>query len=90
MSSNCGAKCVMAKIAWVLVIVGGLNWGLVGAGSFLGMDLNLVKMLLGSWPMIESIVYIVVGVSALVSIFGCPCQKCKEGCTDCKVEAPKM
>ena len=46
--------------AKVLVLVGALNWGLVGAFSF-----NLVEKLLGSWPMVANLVYILVGVSAL-------------------------
>ena len=50
-------------IAWVLVIIGGLNWLLVGLG-----DWNVVDMLLGSWPMLERIVYILVGLSAVYEL----------------------
>lgn len=46
-------------IAYVLLIVGGLNWGLVGVN-----DMNLVSMLLGE-GMLANIVYILVGLSAL-------------------------
>ncbi len=46
-------------IAFVLVIVGGLNWGLYALGY------NLVNMLLGSWPIIEKAVYVLVGLSAI-------------------------
>jgi uncharacterized protein len=53
--------CVLHKIAFVLLVVGGLNWGLVGLSS----DWNLVHMILGSVPMLERLVYILVGVSAL-------------------------
>ena len=67
-------------IAKVLLIVGGLNWGLVGVGMLMNRGLNLVNMIFGSWPMVEAIVYIVVGVAAIVSIFGCPCAKCKACC----------
>ena len=74
---GCSKGCGMGMIAKVLLIIGGLNWGLVGVGSFVGMNLNVVNMLLGAWPMVESIIYIVVGVAAIVSIFGCPCAKCK-------------
>lgn len=49
---------------WLLVI-GGLNWGLVGLGYFLGNDLNVIHMLLGTWPAVENLVYLVVGVCAL-------------------------
>lgn len=50
----------------LLLFVGGLNWGLVGLGGFLGSDLNVVHMLLGSWPMVEWIVYLLVGLAALM------------------------
>lgn len=47
-------------IALILVIVGGLNWGLVGA-----LDFDLVKTIFGDMSMISRIVYILVGVSAI-------------------------
>lgn len=53
------------KLAWVLVVVGALNWGLVGA-----FDFNLVTTLVGTWPSVEKVVYILVGLSALVALFG--------------------
>ncbi len=80
---NC--KCVPAMIAKILVIVGGLNWGLVGVGMLMNSmnSWNLVNMLFGTMPMIEAIVYVLVGVSAVVMIFGCKCKKCMEGCATC-------
>ncbi len=60
---------LVGKIAGILVIVGSLNWGLVGIGEFLGRELNVVAMILGSWPQVVSVVYILVGLSALVKIF---------------------
>ena len=47
-------------VIFILVVVGALNWGLVGA-----LDFNLVNMLLGAWPMVEKLVYILVGLSAV-------------------------
>ncbi len=76
-NGDCKGKCGVSKFAWVLVIIGGLNWGLVGLGMLMGSDLNLVSMLLGSWPMVVAIVYLLVGIATLVKIFGCPCKKCK-------------
>ena len=70
-------QCGVAKLTGVLLIVGGLNWGLVGVGMLMGRDLNLVNMLLGQWPMVEGIVYVLVGISAIMGIFGCKCSKCK-------------
>jgi uncharacterized membrane protein YuzA (DUF378 family) len=47
-------------LAMILVIVGGVNWGLVGAFNF-----NLVDVIFGSWPAIVRIAYVVVGLSGL-------------------------
>jgi len=43
-----------------LVIVGGLNWGLVGLFNF-----DLVAVILGSGSVLSRAVYILVGISAL-------------------------
>ena len=80
----------MTKIAGILVLVGALNWGLTGIGMLVCSDLNLVNLLLGSWPMVEAIVYVIVGICAVVQIFGCPCaacKSCKASCANCKVDA---
>lgn len=53
------------SVEFVLVIIGGLNWGLVGLGGFMGGDWNVVHMILGSWPAVEWIVYVLVGLSAI-------------------------
>ncbi len=58
-------------LAWILVLVGAVNWGLVGVGYFVGSNLNVVQLLLGAWPMVEAIVYILVGLSALYCLVGC-------------------
>jgi hypothetical protein len=47
-------------ITLVLVIVGGLNWGLVGAFNF-----DLVAALFGQASFFSRLVYVVVGLSAL-------------------------
>ena len=72
---KCG--CSVAKIACVLVSIGALNWVLIGLGSFFSADWNVVNKILGSWPVVENIVYLLVGISALVKLFGCKCSKCK-------------
>ncbi|MBS3060737.1 MAG: DUF378 domain-containing protein [DPANN group archaeon] len=51
--------------AKILLLIGGLNWGLVGVGGFAGSNWNIVNMILGSWPQVEWVVYILVGLSAL-------------------------
>lgn len=55
---------IIEKIALILLIVGGLNWGLYG---FFGMD--LVAVLFGGIPLLATIVYGAVGVSALYVSF---------------------
>jgi uncharacterized protein len=46
-----------------LLIVGGLNWGLVGA-----FDWNLVAFLFDSGSILSRLVYVVVGMSAIWQI----------------------
>lgn len=75
MSKRCG----LHGVAYVLVIIGALNWGLVGAGYFAGADWNVVGMLLGSWPVVENAVYLLVGVAALAGLFGGGCKACRMG-----------
>lgn len=50
-------------IAAVLLVVGGLNWGLVGI-----LDFNLVAALFGSGTILASIVYGLVGLAALYQV----------------------
>ncbi len=96
MCKDCCKKgeCTMAMIAKVLVVVGGVNWGLVGLGMLLGTvgGWNVLNMILGFSPVLEGVVYILVGISAVMMIFGCKCGKCMSGvCTCCSsTEAPKV
>ena len=62
-------------IAFILLVVGGLNWGLVALGF------NLVNMILGSWPMLEQIVYGLVGLSAIyiAATHMSDCKQCSAG-----------
>lgn len=52
-------------LSLVLVLVGALNWGLVGL-----LNLNLVEALLGAWPALVQIVYILVGLAGLYAAWG--------------------
>lgn len=52
-------------VALILLIIGGINWGLVGL-----FDWNLVGALFGGWaPWLARLVYVVVGVAALYSLY---------------------
>jgi uncharacterized membrane protein YuzA (DUF378 family) len=50
----------MDVIAAILVVVGGLNWGLVGAANF-----DLVGTLFGAMSPLSRVVYGLVGLAAL-------------------------
>lgn len=77
----------MSMVVKVLVIVGGVNWGLVGLGMLLGSDLNIVHMVLGSMPTLEAVVYLLVGIAAVMKIFGCKCRKCMAACASCGTDS---
>mgnify|MGYP001574913691 CR=1 FL=1 len=47
-------------VTYILMVVGALNWGLVGLFKF-----NLVESILGSWPSLLMLVYVLVGASAV-------------------------
>lgn len=66
----------LGMVSCVLMVVGGLNWGLVGIGGFMEKNLNVVNMLLGTWPQVEWVVYILVGLAAVhgLTMFG-KCSK---------------
>ena len=55
---------MLGKVAWVLVIIGGLNWGLVGL-----LDYDLVASLFGAASGASRAVYSLVGLSALWMLF---------------------
>ena len=76
-----GGRCTVSWVTKILVTIGGLNWGLIGIGMMMNKDLNVVHMILGNWMTVEAIVYLLVGVAAVVKMFHCKCKKCMAGCT---------
>ena len=57
-------KTFLDWITLVLVIIGGLNWGLIGL-----FNLNLVSLIFGSVSWLMNLIYILVGLSALYMIY---------------------
>lgn len=55
---------VLDWIALLLVIIGAVNWGLVGL-----MGLDLVAAIFGAESTLASIVYILVGLSGIYTIY---------------------
>lgn len=56
-------------LSLTLVVVGALNWGLVGIGMLLDANLNLVELLLGWAPILEAGVYLLVGLAGLYELY---------------------
>ena len=54
---------IIDKIALVLIIIGAVNWGLVGIFNF-----NLVDAIFGSMSVLSRIIYTLVGISGLWGI----------------------
>jgi len=47
-------------IVFWLVVIGAINWGLTALGF------NLVNMILGSYPTLEKLVYIIIGICGVM------------------------
>lgn len=61
--------CKMNALDWIctiLVVVGGLNWGLIGF-----FDFNLVQFIFSDSHNIARIVYAIVGLASLYLIYAC-------------------
>lgn len=59
-------------IAFLLLIIGGLNWGLVGFFEY-----DLVASIFGDLSAVSKVVYALVGLSALYLLFKAPMMKNK-------------
>lgn len=55
---------IIGIIAAILVIVGAINWGLVGI-----FDLDLVSSIFGDMSMLSRIVYVLVGLGGIYAIY---------------------
>ncbi len=62
-------------VTFILVVVGALNWGLIGLFSF-----NLVNLIFGTIPWLETLVYVLVGLSAIyeAAIHTKSCKLCSK------------
>ena len=66
----------MHKITFILLVIGGLNWLLVG---LLGWDIS--RWLGGMESAVSRVIYILVGLSAVVELVkhSSNCKMCKKG-----------
>jgi len=51
-------------IAIILIIIGAINWGLVGLFSF-----NIVMFLFSGLPLLEHLIYIIIGLAGIYKLF---------------------
>ncbi|HSX02493.1 MAG TPA: DUF378 domain-containing protein [Candidatus Saccharimonadia bacterium] len=52
------------KLAYVLVVIGGFNWGLVG-----WLNVNLVDSIFGVGSVLARVIYAIVGLASLYMIY---------------------
>lgn len=58
---------VLSWIALILLLIGGLNWGMVGL-----FDIDVISAIFGYKSAISRIIFILVGLAAIYKIFwGC-------------------
>jgi len=63
---------VVNLIAWILITVGAINWGLVAL-----MEMNVVDMIFGAGSQLAKIVYILIGAAGVYNLI--PLSKCLMG-----------
>ena len=62
---------IVGKIAYILIVIGAINWGLVGL-----LILDLVATIFGGVPILAQLIYILVGLSGVYALF---CMITKKG-----------
>ncbi|MBT3394504.1 MAG: DUF378 domain-containing protein [Waddliaceae bacterium] len=70
---------IICTTAFVLLLIGGINWGLVGL-----FDLDLVEYLFGAGTIFARVIYILIGIAAVMKL--CCWIKCKCCKGSCKVK----
>lgn len=60
------SNCMICKIAGILLIIGALNWGMIGI-----LQMDVVAKVLGDMTMASRIVYSLVGVAGLLKLVTC-------------------
>ena len=74
-------------ITFILIIIGGLNWLLVGT---IGWDIGVLFG--GQAAVVSRVIYIIVGLAALIELFthNRSCTACgAKACETCKMQAQK-
>lgn len=66
---------VLDCITFVLLVIGGLNWLLIGV-----IDVDLVEAIFGAGTLITRVIYILVGLSAIYQILQWNCMRSRWSC----------
>ncbi len=73
MENQSCSRCPICKIVGLLVIIGALNWGVIGA-----IGVNYVDRLTASAPIAARVIYILIGIAGLLKLLSCfkacPCS----------------
>lgn len=70
-------------VAFICLLVGGLNWGLIGFFHF-----NFITFVFGDLTVIARIIYAIIGLAAVFAIVRCFC-KCGKCCQPTETEKKK-
>lgn len=54
---------VLQGICYILIVIGAINWGLIGFFNF-----NLVEAIFGTGTVTSRVIYDIVGIAAIISI----------------------
>lgn len=70
-------KSTAAEVTQMLITIGALNWGLIGAGHYAnGADWNVLHMVFGGLPVFETSLYLLIGLASLYQVAGCSKSCC--------------
>ena len=56
-------------LSLALVIVGAVNWGLVGLGNLFMANWNVVNLVFGGFPTVEAVIYLLVGLAGIYELY---------------------
>ena len=61
----------MGWVVFVLLVVGALNWGILGLTALMGTGTNVVNLIVGNIAngLIENLVYVLVGLAGLWKLY---------------------
>lgn len=74
--------CKTHKVSAILLLVGGFNWGLIGL-----LEMDVIALLPG---VLARIVYVLIGLAAVMMLMKHKCKACKVSVGEKKEEAPAM